>query len=303
MMNINSIWVALEESWDLLGEYGYPAMDKAADELMLSPDYFTWVAAIWLFGSTNFTTADFMRMFPYGLASVNEERFASAAQKGYLISNGKNSYTHTEEGLTMAKKLWRAAGDSLADLEPIPSDNLQRLFGYFDRLIEAMLATPEPPSHFYIVHKRDNYGRLGTERPLEDFVASFGVLSAYRDDSHIEAWQAFGVEGHAWDIFSRLWQNPSPVSVDQLFEKVGYRIVHVEVIVQDLQSLSERGWVESKDGAYQLTAEGKRIREDAEVLTDKYFFAPWNCLSESELEDLFSLSTELRYGLKKSEGK
>lgn len=299
-MNLNSIWSALEESFDILGEYGYPAMDKAADELMLSPDYFTWVAAIWLFGSANFTAADFMQMFPYGLANVNEERFDSAAQKGYLISNGKGGFIHTEEGLKIAKKLWRAAGDSLADLNPIPSENLQRLFGYFNRLIEAMLAAPEPPSHFYIAHKRDNYGRLGTESPFEDFVVRFGALSAYRDDSHIAAWQALGVEGHAWDIFTRLWNTASPASSEQLFEKVAYRGIPIELVVQNLQNLSERGWIESKDGEYQLTAEGRRIREEAEALTDRYFFTPWNCLSESELEDLFNMATQLRDGLMNS---
>lgn len=298
-MNLKSIWSALEESFDHQGEYGYPAMDKAAEELMLSPDYFTWVAAIWLFGSANFTITEFMRMFPYGLASVNEARFDSAAQKGYLISNGKDGYTHTEEGLGIAKKLWRAAGDSLADLKPIPSESLQRLFVHLDRLIESMLATPEPPSHFYIAHKRDNYGRWGTECPLEDFVIRFGALSAYRDDSHIAAWQALGVEGHVWDLFTRLWNTASPVSSEQLFEKVAYRGLSIEMVHQDLQNLSERGWVDSKEGAFQLTAEGKRIREEAEALTDTYFFAPWGCLSESEVEELASLASQLRDGLKK----
>jgi hypothetical protein len=45
---------------------------------------------------------------------------------------------------------------------------------------------------------------------------------------------------------------------------------------------------------YQPTAEGKRIHDEAEALTDRYFFAPWGCLSESELEDLSSLAGQLR---------
>lgn len=84
-MNLNAIWSALEESYALLGDYGYPAMDKAAEEFALAPDYFTWVTAVWLFGSETFSAAQYMRMFPYGLARVNEVRFAYAAQKGYLV--------------------------------------------------------------------------------------------------------------------------------------------------------------------------------------------------------------------------
>lgn len=298
-MNLNSIWSALEESFDILGDSAYPAMDKVADELALEPEYFTWVTAIWLFGLETITTPKYMQMFPYGLAHVYEQRFASAAQKGYLISDEKDGYTRTEKGLKIAIKLWRAAGYSIADLKPIPTKNLQRLFGYFDRLIEASLAAPEPPSHFYISHKRDNYGRYGTECPLEDFVVRFGSLSTYRDDAHIAVWQAHGVEGHVWDMFTRLWQNASPASSEQLFEKVAYRGIPLEMVVHDLHNLPERGWVESKDSAYQLTAEGKRIREEAEASTDQYFFAPWSCLSETELEDLSNLAVQLRDGLKK----
>lgn len=47
------------------------------------------------------------------------------------------------------------------------------------------------------------------------------------------------------------------------------------------------------------TAEGKRIREEAEALTDKYFFAPWSCLIESEMGELSSLASQLRDGLKR----
>ena len=88
-MNLNSIWSVLEDTFDMLGGYGFAAMDKAATEMELKPDWSTWLFAIWLFGSEPITIANFMRIFPYGLAHHNEERFASAVQHGYLISDGK----------------------------------------------------------------------------------------------------------------------------------------------------------------------------------------------------------------------
>ena len=33
-------------------------------------------------------------------------------------------------------------------------------------------------------------------------------------------------------------------------------------------------------------------------LTDQYFFAPWSCLNESELEDLSRLAEQLRDGVR-----
>ena len=48
----------------------------------------------------------------------------------------------------------------------------------------------------------------------------------------------------------------------------------------------------------QSTADVKSLCDEAEALTDQYFFAPWSCLNESELEELVSLSMQLRDGLK-----
>jgi hypothetical protein len=298
-MNLNSIWSVLEEDFDILGDYGYPAMDRAAAEIALEPGWMTWVAAIWLFGSEPFTTAQFMRMFPYGLVRLTDERFASAAQQGYLISNGANGYTSAEEGMRVAQRIWREAGDALADLTPIPDEHLQRLFNSLDRLIEASLSAPEPPPHFYISHKRDNYRQYETNYPLEDFVVRFGVLAAYRDDAHSAAWLAHQITGHAWEILTCLWRCAATASVEQLREKVGYRSIPMEVYVQDLKELAVRGWIKEDAGAYQLTADGQRIREEAEALTDRYFFAPWACLNEPELEELLSLASQLLDSLKK----
>lgn len=87
-MNLPSIWSMLEDVYGVLGGYGFAAMDKAVMEMELKLDWSTWLFAIWLFGSESITTAKFMRIFPYGLARHNEERFASAVQHGYLISDG-----------------------------------------------------------------------------------------------------------------------------------------------------------------------------------------------------------------------
>jgi hypothetical protein len=194
--------------------------------------------------------------------------------------------------------MWRAAGDSLTDLKPIPDKHLQQLFNHFDRLIEASLYAPEPPPHYYISHKRENYGRYGTKCPLEDFVVRFGALAAYRDDSHMESWRIHNVEGNRWEVFGEVWDGKN-YTLDKIFEERSYRGITRNEYASILQELVERGWIQRGGETYELTAEGKRIREEAEALTDKYFFAPWSCLSEPELEELLNLATQLRNGLRK----
>jgi hypothetical protein len=40
-----------------------------------------------------------------------------------------------------------------------------------------------------------------------------------------------------------------------------------------LHELALRGWVRGEKDKYQITVEGQIIREEAEELTDQYFFA------------------------------
>jgi hypothetical protein len=134
--------------------------------------------------------------------------------------------------------------------------------------------------------------------PLERFVVLFGELAAYRDDAHIAVWQAHKIEGHTWEVLTVLWRGQTPTSADLLYEKLGNRSIPGEVYGQDLHELVSRGWADEEAGLYQITTEGQLIREEAEELTDQYFFGAWDCLSKAELEDLLHLAMQIRIGLK-----
>ncbi len=298
-MNLKSIWSVLEDTFDLLGGYGFAAMDKAATEMELKPDWSTWLFAIWLFGSEPITTANFMRVFPYGLARLNDERFASAVQHGYLLSDGKNGYTPTEFGMKAAHKVWRAAGDSLAPLNPMPEALMEKAFDYLARIGDAALSAPEPPSHYFMSHKRENYQHFKVLRPLERFVVLFGELAAYRDDMYVATWGAHGVEGHAWEVLDLLSRGET-LTFDDLHKKLSRRGVTEEVHAGDVKELVGRGWAEEGSGVVKATEAGKQVRAEVEAETERLFFAPWSCLSESELEELSDLATQLHDGLKET---
>ncbi len=297
-MNLNSIWSILEDVYDILGGYGFAAMDRAAAEMELKPDWTTWLFAIWLFGLEEpITTANFMRIFPYGLANHNEERLASAVQHGYLISDQKNGYTPTEFGMKAAHKVWRAAGDSLAPLKPMPETQMEKAFDYLARIGDAALSAPEPLSHYFMTHKRENYKLFPILYPLERFIVLFGELSAYRDDMYIAMWSAHGVEGHTWDMLDFLSRNDALPFAD-LHAKLSRRGVTEEVHAGDVMELVRRGWAEESSGVIQITSSGKQVRAEVEAETERLFFLPWSSLNESELEELASLASQLRDGLK-----
>ncbi|MBM4425361.1 MAG: hypothetical protein FJ030_18615 [Chloroflexi bacterium] len=118
---------------------------------------------------------------------------------------------------------------------------------------------------------------------------------------YITAWQAYQVEGHTWEALDKLHLDGA-LKLDDLCASLKGRGIPQEVYAQDLQELVQRGWVEESAGKYQLTAEGKRIREEAEALTDHYVFAPWLCLNESELKDyrIWQRNCAMDYAVHKS---
>ena len=297
-MNLESIWSALEGCQDFLGNYAYPAMDKAAEGLSLPPDYFTWVAAIWLFDSQSFDMAHYMRIFPYGLPQVNEECFASPVRQGYLASDGQGWYRATESGMTIATRLFHAANEGIAPLHPMPEETVERLVDFLTRLSDAAFGTPEPPSHFILTRKRELYRRMGMVASLEGFIAHCLLLEGHRDDCYTATWSAHGVEGHAWEMLDVLSRGKALTFVN-LHNKLSRRGVTEEVHAGDVKELIRRGWVVENAGVYQITPAGKQVRVEVEAETERLFFASWSSLNESELEELSHLAEGLRDGLKK----
>lgn len=298
-MNLKSIWAALEESSEILFDgYAYPAADKVAQELSLPADYYNWVTAIWLFDTQPFTVAQFMRYFPYGLAQANEERLASAVQGGHLAADGEGAYRATEPSSAAAARLVQSGNEVMAALTPMPKESLAALGNLLARISDAALHSPEPPAHVLIKAKRDLYQRTGTFATLEGFVAHCLLLEGYRDDCYTATWKAHGVEGHAWDMLDCLSRDEA-VTFDDLHSKLSRRGVTEEVHAGDVKELIRRGWAEEGSGVYQITSKGKQVRAEVEAETERLFFASWSCLSESELEELASLASQLQDGLKK----
>ena len=296
-MNLQSIWTALEESSEILDDkYAYPAADKAAEELSLPANFYNWAMAIWAFDANPFSIAQFMRYFPYGLAQVNDERLTSAVQQGYLTLDGQGKYRATESGRTTALRLINVGNEAMAPLTPMPKESLRTIGDLLARISGAAFHSPEPPAHVLIKAKRDFYERTGVFATLEGFIAHCFLLEGHRDDCYFATWSAYGMEGHTWEVLDALSQNDALAFAD-LHSKLNRRGVTDEVHAGDVRELIGRGWAEESSGVVKATEAVKQVRAEVEAETERLFFAPWTCLSESELEELASLAGQLHVGL------
>lgn len=301
MMSLQTAWSALEDAYHVLDGYSYSAIQKVGADLNLPSGWYIWYSAIALFGAESFTIAQFMRMFPYGLADLNQGHFVCAVQHGYLLSEVKGEYQATADGAEFAFRIFRAARDSTVHLNPLPGEGIWAVAQYLARLVTAVSSMPEPPPHFFFCHKLRNMQPLwaGESSGLEIIARHLGELAAYRSDVHLAVWHAFRIEGHTWETFTTLWRNGG-TTLANLHERLRQRGLRMGVRIRDVQELIERGWVTDNCGRYRVTLDGKQIRIAAEALTERYFFMSWTCLSETEQNDLLNLAEQLRDGLQRS---
>ncbi|MBE7436593.1 MAG: hypothetical protein HS100_21940 [Anaerolineales bacterium] len=294
-MNLKSLWSALEEAYEPLDSYPNTVLMKLIPELNLPPGWFTWFAAAVLFGAEPITTENYMHLFPYGLARLIEERFASAAQQGYLVAE-EGKYRLSENGASVIQQITQAVDEAVAQLQPMSAEKLQQFVNYLIWLADASSIAPEPPTKWLSAYKRNNMNP-GKEASLPRLIIYyFDQVTAYRDDVYVATWETHRVEGHAWDMLDKFYSGEA-LAFDELYEKLKAWGVPQDVYAHDLQELVKRGWVKEESGKYQITPAGKKTREDVEAETERLFFAPWACLSESELEELSSLAGQLRDGL------
>ena len=295
-MNLNTLWFTLIEGFLPLGN---SEMEKTANELGVGDGWTTLLWASWLFASEPFSTETFMRICPYGSARVIEARFASAAKQGILSVHSANEYQRTEKGKHFAEQIVRSAEKAIAHLQPIPPAELQKILNYAKRLVEATFDTPEPPSKFGITRYYKNI-HPGQDVPLLRLVLHHvGALDQYRGAAHMASWQGHNIAGYVWSALTSIWRGEAN-TMDALHEEMGQTVFSREEFLGAVRDLIRRGWIEEKSEQYQMIAEGQRIRQEAEDLTDRYFFHPWACLNETEQVDFLNLTTQLSAGLKNS---
>lgn len=295
-MNIASLWLTAQEALQALGKHYGPEMDRAAAELNL-PEWYGWLLPALVFDPEPISARRLRVRSPYTSARLYKERLANAAKQGFLVpvTGTENEYRLTELGRQATQRVIGAAYAKMATLQPLPPTEQERLANLLLRLVKSCLTAPEPPGKWCIIHSRrtDPDDDASVMVRIDQYLSD---LSAYRDDAHLAAWQPHHIEGHAWEAFTYLWRGEA-TTLDGLCQKLERRGYLRDEYKQAIEDLIKRSWVAERAGEYQVTTRGKEIRQRAEETTDRYFYAPWSCLSQEETEDLRTLLIHLRDGL------
>lgn len=219
------------------------------------------------------------------------------ASERWFDRSDAGDYVLTEDGRYLMTQLRNRPSTYLADLEPIPYDDIAWLEEQFHNLIQASVETAVPPGNWCLLHSRrrapaENAPNLAK---LFQYVADF---NAFRDDCHMNAWQPLRLEGYEWEAFSHVASGATH-SAEGLFRALAHRGYSRADYHRALKELVLRDWLTTEDNhqTYHLTLLGKTVQGQVEQRTDSYFYTPWAYLNDNNVNDLRQRLRQLLNGL------
>lgn len=290
MSDPQAVWSEASQSVSLMAPFYQEAMTRLVQEAGSPAGWFNlnYVRAV---EPDSFDAEQAQRFTPYNHPLQTRERIERLAELDLLTELDDGRYRLTEDGRALIEGFFEVAHDGLSELRPLPEDDLVQLRQLLERIVQATLSAPNPVDKPALNTSRwTDPGAGGSEAArIDQYITD---LYRYRDDAHVAAWQAYNIDGAAWEALTLVWQEEA-ATAGELLDARPNRGFTVKDYADALESLADRGWLQKDGTGYQLTAEGRQVREEAEAETDRLFYGGWSTLSADELDQLGSLVTRM----------
>ena len=276
----------IREFWEIIE----PRIEEAAihEDIPVELYYYSEL------GLESFSTKEFQKRDPFSNPQVFEKLFVTLNVKGWIQPLADGSYQVTEQARQGARRIIQAGDEQLLSFESSTPVDLQRLAVLLKQIVIATTVAPQPPEKWAITRR---FHVVGGESPLIVQIREYLMdLFAYRDDSHLSASRPyFGQAGIVWNVLGSLSKHET-VTATQMAESQPFRGYEAGDYEIALQASVQIGWAEETEpsGAYCISSRGREIRQEAERLTDEFFYNPWSVLTSAELDELYELLLKLR---------
>jgi hypothetical protein len=248
-------------------------------------------------GLDTFSMTNFEKRDPFTNPEQFERVFVRLNVKGWIEPMSDGSFRVTENAQEAVRHILQAGDAQLLDFHSISTSDLERLAILLKQIVAESKVTYEPPEKWAILKR---FRVAGEHDPVMVRIREYLMdLFAYRDDSHLSAARPhFNQAGIVWMVLGALW-NKEAVTAKQMAEKMTFRGYEVSDYEVALQAAVEVGWaeVDERPGTFRLSRQGIELREQAEHLTNEYFYTPWSVLVQTEMDELYNLLTKLHDGL------
>lgn len=260
-----------------------PPPIKLIQESLALSDYsasniFSFMYILDNYDSTNLSTEQYRIRNCYDNPRVMDVDFENFTQEGLI--EGGNVTARGRDVYAFVRQTMRPRWNVPLEL----GSEFDFILATMQRVHQAMLALPQPPRQWGLKTRAENGMKPQADAlPLEHYEWQLYDLWAYRDDVHLEAWEKHGVSPFAWDALGVLWSGKadSPAKLAEVQKGREFSASEWAVYVQELLA---KGWLDAhEDGTYTVNAAGKAVRDEAERLTDDYFYAAWQGISDEDI--------------------
>lgn len=241
------------------------------------------------------TPAILNSIFPFTSQKLIREQLAHLEKKSFVLPTKENHFALTKEGDSLALWITKEMNNALSGVLPLAATSMMDMASQMKEIADACFAATEPPAKLQLTVQR-KMTPAGTIPMMARINQISKELIAYRADAHQSAWQAYGVDGHAWEILTHLWQDKK-LNVDELHKVLAHRGFTMEDTFNSISDLSRRGWVLNGNDELSITPFGAEVRRIAEDTTDRYYFTPWQTFTEARVTNLRQLVDDFRRGI------
>lgn len=241
------------------------------------------------------TPAFLQSLFPFTSIKTIRQKLTNLERNKLVLPTKENHFALTSQGDSLALWIIKEVNNALSGVLPLPATSMMDMASQMKGLADACYAALEPPVKLHLSMQR-KLTPAGTIPIMGRINQITRELVAYRADAHYSAWQAYGVDGHAWEILTALWHGKK-MNVDELHQSLLHRGFTMEETFTAISDLARRGWVLNSNEELTITPFGIELRRIAEATTDRYYFAPWRVFPEEKITGLQHLVDDFRRGI------
>lgn len=224
---------------------------------------------------------------PYANPEIHKQRLEGACERGWLVNQADGAYGPSQKGREYYEQVAAAYKDRLAEVQSLPEGNLERIADLLARVVQSARESSQ------VLHKpalelTTKEVLPGDASGLQKIQLYCEQILAFRDDTHVASWSPHQLEGIVWESLSDVWEGTAGTP-KEMAEKRPFRGFEAKDYAAAFEALIARGWIAETDGGYDITEEGRQVRERAEELTNQYYDAAWEALEPEDKRELAEL--------------
>ncbi len=258
---------------------GLPAVRELANSLGIDPVQLHVLRLLsqilGSYGGEPVTPAQIRAFDPYSTKDDLMGEVARLQENGRVREEGQGRLALSTQAEKVVEGLHRAGRAHVAAMQPLPPSDLDRLADLLQTVVAATVADPvlmpRPGSH--LASGLSLAASTGDMPAMVRIEQSIFALWMARDDAHIAAWRAAGLEGPPLPVLTHIWRGEAG-TIGQLVEHLASQQTPQD-IEGNLAYLIANEYVSQDGDRLTLTPTGSVVYGDIEGETDRLYFASW----------------------------